>query len=173
MTAVYILMGVSGSGKSTVGQALAARLGCPFYDGDDFHPAQNVAKMAAGAPLTDADRAPWLDRLAGLIGETLERGDTAVIACSALKKIYRDRLHVSGRVQFIYLHGSPDLIWQRMRQRANHYMKAGMLHSQFATLEAPTAQEAWPVSIDRPVSDIVDQILQRLAGKSELWTPNE
>ncbi len=165
MTAVYVIMGVSGSGKSTVGRALAARLGCPFYDGDDFHPPQNVAKMAAGLPLTDADREPWLDRLAHLIAETLERGETAVLACSALKKTYRARLRISDRVLFIYLHGRLDLIWQRMRERTDHYMKADMLHSQFAALEAPTTQEAWPVSIDAPVGDIVDQIMTHLVKK--------
>ncbi|MCA9971378.1 MAG: gluconokinase [Anaerolineales bacterium] len=154
-------MGVSGCGKSTVGQALAARLGCPFYDGDAFHPPANVAKMAAGEPLTDADRAPWLDRLADLIAESLARGETAVVACSALKKAYRDHLRVSGRVQFVYLHGEFDLIWRRMQARQGHYMKADMLRSQFAALEAPAAAEAWRIGVDTAVDEIVDEILGR------------
>jgi gluconokinase len=159
MTAVYVIMGVSGCGKSSVGQALAARLGCPFYDGDDFHPPQNVAKMASGTPLTDADRAPWLGRLAALIAETLGQGKTAVLACSALKQQYRDQLTVSERVQFIYLHGEFDLILQRMQARQGHYMKAEMLRSQFATLEAPAPSHAWWVHIATPVDQIVDEIM--------------
>lgn len=163
MTAVYIIMGVSGCGKSTVGRALAVRLGCPFYDGDDFHPQANVAKMASGTPLTDADRTPWLNRLAALLAETLGQEETAVLACSALKKAYRDRLHVSDRVQFVYLHGDFDLIWGRMQARQGHYMKAEMLRSQFAALEPPASQQAWWVEIDAPVDAIVDEIITQIS----------
>lgn len=165
MTAVTIIMGVSGSGKTTVGRALAAALGCPFYDGDDFHPPENVAKMARGEPLTDADRAPWLDRLAALIGEVIGRGETAVLACSALKKAYRDRLRVSGRVQFVYLHGEFDLIWRRMQARQGHYMQAEMLRSQFAALEPPGAGEALAIDAALPVEAIVAKILDTLGPK--------
>lgn len=160
MAQLFVVMGVSGSGKTTVGQALAARLACPFYDGDDFHPPANVAKMASGSPLNDADRAPWLARLAELLAEHGERGETAVLACSALKQRYRDQLRVSEQVQFVYLAGSFDLIWQRMSERTNHYMKADMLRSQFAALEPPTADEAIHIAIGQEIEAIVDQILQ-------------
>jgi gluconokinase len=153
-------MGVSGCGKTTVGQTLADRLNCPFYDGDDFHPPENVAKMSRGTPLNDADRAPWLARLAALIEGHLVEGETAVLACSALKKQYRDQLRVSDRVRFIYLEGSFDLIWQRMQTRSNHYMKADMLHSQFDALEPPAASEAVTIPIAQDVATIVAQILQ-------------
>ncbi|MCB8976192.1 MAG: gluconokinase [Ardenticatenaceae bacterium] len=164
MAQLFVVMGVSGSGKTTVGQALAARLGCPFYDGDDFHPPANVAKMASGTPLNDADRAPWLARLAELLKNHEERGETAVLACSALKQKYRDQLRVSPQVQFVYLAGSFDLIWQRMSQRTNHYMKADMLRSQFTALEPPTADEAILIPIEQDVAVIVDQVLQ-MAGQ--------
>ncbi len=163
-TAVYIIMGVSGSGKSSVGQALAARLDCPFYDGDDFHPLENVAKMASGISLEDADRAPWLARLADLIGEQEKRGETAVLACSALKKRYRDQLRAGHKaVVFVYLRGDYALIWQRMQQRAAHYMKAEMLNSQFATLEEPdtTEVDVLTVSASQSVGAIVTQILSK------------
>jgi len=160
MSQVFVVMGVSGCGKTTVGQALAERLNCPFYDGDDFHPAENVAKMANGTPLNDNDRAPWLARLAALLQEHLDRGETAVLACSALKKKYRDQLRVNDQVQFIFLEGSFDLIWQRMQARQNHYMKADMLQSQFDTLEPPTDNEAVTISINQEVEAIVNQILQ-------------
>ncbi|MBK8986027.1 MAG: gluconokinase [Chloroflexi bacterium] len=158
MTAVYILMGVSGCGKSTVGRALAAQLNCPFYDGDDFHSPENVAKMAGGAPLTDAEREPWLDQLAVLIGEQIGREETAVFACSALKKQYRDRLRISDQVKFVYLHGEFDLIWRRLQQRDAHYMKATMLRSQFAALEPPDISEALRVDITAPIGDVLAQI---------------
>ena len=164
MSDVFVIMGVSGCGKTTVGQALASQINCPFYDGDDFHPPENVAKMSHGIPLNDADRAPWLARLAALIERHLVEGETAVLACSALKKRYRDQLRVSDRVRFIYLEGSFDLIWQRMRARPNHYMKADMLHSQFEALEPPAANEAATISIDQDVDTIVAQILQIARG---------
>lgn len=160
MAHLFVVMGVSGCGKTTVGQALAARLGCPFYDGDDFHPPANVAKMASGVPLNDGDRAPWLARLAGLLKQHEAKGETAVLACSALKQLYREQLRVSPEVQFVYLAGSFDLIWQRMSQRANHYMKADMLRSQFAALEPPAAAEVIHVAIDQAIDAIVDQIVQ-------------
>ena len=162
MARFFVIMGVSGCGKTTIGEALAAHLGCPFYDGDDFHSPQNVAKMAAGIPLNDGDRAPWLDTLAALIQEHLDREETAVLASSALKKRYRDSLRVDGRVQFIFLDGDFDLIWERMQARHDHYMKAEMLQSQFDALEAPGEEEAIRVPIDQSVNDILSQILLAL-----------
>lgn len=134
---VVVLMGVSGCGKTAVGQALAADLGCPFLDGDDFHPEANVAKMAAGTPLTDDDRWPWLDRLASEIAALGERGRDAVLACSALKQAYRDRLARPDGVVFVHLKGDRETIAARLAARAHRYMPPGLLASQFATLEEP------------------------------------
>jgi len=159
---VYVVMGVSGCGKSTVGQALAQWLDCPFYDGDDFHPAENVAKMSQGIPLNDEDRAPWLNRLADLIEDHLGKGETAVLACSALKEKYRQRLkRGQERVIFVYLKGSFDLIWQRMQQREGHYMKAEMLQSQFDALEEPDLDTAVVVDIDQDVPTMISEIIGR------------
>lgn len=162
MTQAYVVMGVSGCGKTTIGQLLAQRLGCPFYDGDDFHPPQNVDKMARGVPLNDADRQPWLARLHDLLVSHVERGETAVLACSALKKSYRDQLSAGNKVQFIHLQGDFDLIWQRMLLRQDHYMKAAMLQSQFDTLEPPTADEALIISITQPVDILMQAIWQEI-----------
>lgn len=162
---VFIIMGVSGCGKSTVGQALAAALRCPFYDGDDFHPPPNVAKMASGTPLTDADRAPWLAALHDLLLAHVERGETAVLACSALKKKYRRQLRQGNdSAVFIYLQGEFDLIWRRMRAREDHFMRAGMLRSQFEALEPPAPAEALVISIDQTVAEIVSQIQKQING---------
>jgi gluconokinase len=159
---VYVVMGVSGCGKSTVGRALAQRLNCPFYDGDDFHPAENVAKMSQSIPLNDEDRWPWLDRLADLIAGHLLRGETAVLACSALKEKYRQRLkRGQERVIFVYLKGSFDLIWQRMQQREGHYMKAEMLQSQFEVLEEPDPITAVVVNIDQDIFSMISEIIGR------------
>ena len=160
MAVVYVIMGVSGCGKSTVGEALAKRLGAPFYDGDDYHPPENVAKMASGKPLDDTDRIPWLARLRNLIAAHLEKGETAVLACSALKKRYRDQLREGNDgIQFVHLKGDFELIWGRMQARPGHYMKAEMLHSQFADLEEPGADEAIIVDIANNVEAIVERIL--------------
>jgi len=139
-------MGVSGSGKSVVGQALASDLGWPFYDADDFHPPENVAKMAAGTPLTDADRWPWLDRLTADMGEIDKRGDNAVLACSALRQVYRDRIMRAGGVRFVHLAGTYDTIAARIAGRKHAYMPASLLASQFAALEPP--QDAIVVSVE-------------------------
>lgn len=156
-----VVMGVSGSGKTTVGELLAAQMGWPFYDGDKFHTPENVAKMAAGTPLTDADRAGWLAVLAGLIRDGLARGESGVLACSALKEKYRDLLRVDeSRVHFVYLRGSFDLIWERMLLRQNHYMKASMLQSQFASLEEPGG--VLTCDITAPPEQIVDAIVAGL-----------
>jgi len=135
---IVIPMGVSGSGKTTVGRLLATDLGWPFHDADDFHPPENVAKMRAGVPLADADRAVWLDRLRSLIEELIAARRSAVLACSALKQAYRDRLAVDpAAVRFVYLRGDYELIHRRLQERTGHYMPAALLRSQFETLEEP------------------------------------
>ncbi|WP_293423854.1 gluconokinase [Phreatobacter sp.] len=131
-----VVMGVSGSGKSTVGIEIARRLGWDFRDGDAFHPPSNVAKMRSGAPLTDDDRWPWLDAIAAEVAARENRGDHVVIACSALKRAYRDRLRASrAAIRFVHLAGSFELIDGRMQARQDHFMPASLLKSQFATLE--------------------------------------
>jgi gluconokinase len=158
---ILVVMGVSGSGKSTIGQLLADQLGWPFYDGDDFHPPENVKKMSEGIPLTDEDRASWLAVLAALISDHLQKGESAVLACSALKARYREQLLVdSDRVKFIYLKGSYAQIEARMQARAGHYMKPAMLASQFATLEEPA--DALTVTIDLAPAEIVSQVIAGL-----------
>ena len=159
-----IVMGVSGSGKSTIGETLAERLGWPFEDGDRFHPASNVAKMSAGHPLTDEDRWPWLQAIADEIDRFSAAGERAVIACSALKRAYRDVL-VHGRddVRIVFLDGTQDLIAARLAARKGHFMPPGLLASQFKTLERPEADERpITVSIDAPVERIVDDIVTQL-----------
>jgi carbohydrate kinase (thermoresistant glucokinase family) len=157
-------MGVSGSGKSTVGEALAARLGWLYEDGDKFHPPANVAKMRAGHPLTDDDRWPWLRAIADEIDRVCRLGGHVVMACSALRRVYRDILvHGRSDVRVVYLNGTEPLIASRLNLRKGHFMPPGLLASQFATLEPPTADErAVMVSIDAPVETIVDDILDRL-----------
>jgi gluconokinase len=153
-----IVMGVSGSGKSTVGALLAQRLGCPFYDGDDWHPPENIAKMAAGIPLEDDDRRAWLAGLADLIRHGLTNGQQGVIACSALKESYRAGLRVDpAQVQFVYLRGDYATIWARMAGRTGHFMQPAMLQSQFNALEEPL--DAWIVDVRLTPEQAVDQIL--------------
>ena len=137
-TMIVVLMGVTGSGKTTVGRALAESLRWAFYDADDFHPPANVAKMASGVPLTDNDRWPWLDRIADLLAHVQARGDHAVLACSALKQIYRDRIARAGAVRFVFLQGDLATIEARLATRRHKYMPASLLPSQIATLEEPT-----------------------------------
>ena len=157
-------MGVSGSGKSTVATALAERLGWSCEDGDKFHPASNVAKMRAGHPLTDEDRWPWLQAIADEIERVCKAGGHVVIACSALKRVYRDVL-LRGRddVRFVFLDGSQALIADRLARRKGHFMPPGLLDSQFRTLEPPQADERpITVSIDAPVETIVNNVVARL-----------
>jgi gluconokinase len=161
---VVVVMGVSGSGKTTLGRALAARHGFRFLDADDFHPPGNVAKMRAGTPLDDADRAPWLRRLSGLLAEA--RVPT-VLACSALKARYRERL-VAGcpQVLFVHLDGPADLIGARLAARAGHYMPASLLESQIGALEAPGEDGACvTLACDRPVPDLCAAVLAALAAR--------
>ena len=164
MPCALIVMGVSGSGKSTIGELLAERLGWPFEDGDRFHPAANVAKMSAGHPLTDEDRRPWLQAIADEIDRVCGAGERAVIACSALKRAYRDIL-VHGRddVRIVFLDGTQDLIAARLAARKGHFMPSGLLASQFKTLEPPAGNEdPITVSIDATVETIVDDIVRQL-----------
>lgn len=151
-------MGVSGTGKSTIGRALAETLDLPFVEGDDLHPESNIAKMAAGIPLTDADRAPWLD----LIAAELDR--PVVVACSALKRSYRDRLRIAAPdLVLVYLHGAPELLATRMGQRDGHFMPTALLRSQLATLEEPAPDEAAiPVDVVLRPDEIVELVTDRL-----------
>jgi gluconokinase len=153
---VIILMGVTGSGKTTVGLALAESLHWQFVDADEFHSPTNVAKMRAGVRLDDADRAPWLASLHDAIGGWLQAGTNVVLACSALKQAYRERLLVSPEVRLVYLRGNPELISQRLSQRHGHYMDPTLLASQFATLEEPEGVIA--VDVDASIESIVSEI---------------
>lgn len=161
---IIIVMGVSGCGKTTVGELLAERLGYTFLDADDLHPQANIDKMSRGLPLDDADRMPWLEALAAALDVAAQSAPGAVLACSALKKSYRDILASGGRaVRFVYLEGSADLVAERLRQRQGHFMSPDLLASQFDTLEVPCG--AIKVGIDQPVDAIVEETMQRLAGR--------
>jgi gluconokinase len=164
MPCALVVMGVSGSGKSTIAESLAERLAWTFEDGDRFHPASNVAKMSAGQPLTDEDRWPWLTAIAEEIDRVCAAGEYAVIACSALKRAYRDILvHGRGDVRIIYLEGTQDLIANRLARRKGHFMPPGLLASQFKTLEPPGESEIpVTVSIDASVDAIVNDIVRKL-----------
>jgi gluconokinase len=152
-----VLMGVSGCGKTSVGERLSQILGWPFFDGDDFHPTGNVAKMSQGIPLNDDDRAPWLAILHDLIADHLQAGKSMILACSALKQKYRDQLEEGNpEVLMIYLKGDFNLIFERMSTREDHYMKAEMLRSQFEALEEPA--DAITVNIDKNLEEIVEEI---------------
>lgn len=160
-TRFLIVMGVSGCGKTSVGKLLAEHFGWDFYDADDFHPPENVAKMAGGIPLDDTDRAPWLTALHDLIASSLKADRPGVLACSALKERYRRQLMNGNEdVQLIYLKGSYDLIWSRMEKRTDHYMKPHMLKSQFDALEEPG--NAITIDISMPVDAVVQEIISKL-----------
>ncbi|MDF0530509.1 gluconokinase [Tsukamurella sp. 8F] len=160
-------MGVSGSGKSTVGSELARRLHRTFADGDDFHSKANRDKMAAGHPLTDADRAPWLDGIGRYLADEAAAGRAVVVACSALKRAYRERLRGAGaNVYFVLLTGAPELLEQRMQARQGHFMEAGMLASQLAILESLGPDEAGvTVDVDRDVPDVVSELVADLEAE--------
>lgn len=158
---VILLMGVSGSGKTTVGEELARELGWGFRDADEFHPPENVAKMSAGKPLDDHDREPWLAAIRAHIEQTLGRGECGVVTCSALKERYRRALGVNRPgVKLVHLVGSFDLIYSRMSSRRDHFMKPEMLRSQFAALEPP--KQALVVDIGSPVPQTVAEIRRKL-----------
>jgi len=164
MGQLLVVMGVSGSGKSTVGAALAQRLRVPFADADDFHPQANIEKMSAGIPLDDNDRGPWLDA----IGEWLAaHPDGGVTSCSALKRSYRDRLrHHAKGVEFLHLAGTPEVLARRMAGRPGHFMPASLLHSQLATLEPLEPDEhGVTLDIDQGVDDLVQQYVDHLAAE--------
>jgi len=158
---IVVLMGVSGSGKSTIGRLLSQRLGWPFLDGDDFHPASNIQKMSRGIPLTDEDRLPWLDRIAEEIHKFERDHRNAIFACSALKAQYREIL-IQGNpdVRFVLLDGSFELIHQRLASRKGHFMKPELLQSQFDALERST--DLVIVNIDQSPEQIVTEIAKRL-----------
>ena len=163
---VYVVMGVSGCGKTSVGEAVAAHLELTFIEGDVLHPAANVAKMSKGIPLNDDDRFPWLDRIGEAIQTNLAEGHGLVVSCSSLKKIYRDRLRDSagGRLTFIYLKGPEALLAGRMAARKGHFMPTSLLKSQLATLEDPSAEDqVVTVDISGTTGDVVERTLQAIA----------
>lgn len=157
---IVIVMGVSGSGKTTVGELLADRMGCGFSDADDFHPAANVEKMRAGTPLTDDDRWPWLKALRQAIEDWEAAGESRVIACSALKDAYRDILSPRNDVVFVYLKGDTETIAERLKARKGHYMNPNLLTSQFAALEEPA--DAIVADVAPPPATVVDEIMPQL-----------
>jgi len=160
---MIIVFGVSGAGKTTVGKLLAQELGWQFLEADDFHSAANIVKMRSGRPLTDEDRWPWLDRLRDQIEQLLSAGENAVLACSALKRAYRDRLRVSDEVKFVFLRGDYALVEKQLRSRRGHFMNAGLLQSQFDELEEPQADErAITVALGRAPEEIVEEIEAKL-----------
>jgi gluconokinase len=159
MTAqVVVVMGPTASGKSTLGVALAEALGCTFIDGDTLHSPENLAKMTAGIPLTDADRRPWLDRVSGVIDVWLRERQSGVLACSALRRAYRDRLRRPG-VLIVQAWAPPEVLRARLRHRSGHFMPASLLDSQLATLEAPAPDESIPrIDTTQPLSRSVETL---------------
>lgn len=154
---IIILMGVSGSGKTTIGERLARALDWPFYDGDSFHPPENVAQMAAGIPLTDEERDGWLAKLADLIDRLSKNNESAVLACSALKETYRQRLKQAGDdVRFVYLKGSYELIRTRLESRRGHFFSPELLDSQFETLEEPVS--APTIDVQQKPEEVIEAI---------------
>ena len=159
----YVLMGVSGSGKSLIGAALARELALPFVEGDEYHPPENVDRMSRGVPLTDSDRAAWLQALAARIRDAAARGEGLVLTCSALKRAYRDVLRAeSPSLRFVFLGGPRELIAERLARRRGHFMPASLLESQLATLEEPSPDEgAWWCDITQSPDEIVAALVAR------------
>ena len=165
---IVIVFGVSGAGKTTIGKVLRQEVGWHFYEADDFHSRANIDKMRRRIPLTDEDRWPWLESLRQLIKRSLEAGENAVLACSALKRAYRERLRVSDQVKFVFLHGEYALLEKQLRQRRGHFMNPELLRSQFADLEEPKPDEdVITVELGRSPQELVEEIKAKLhlAGK--------
>lgn len=162
---IYYIMGVAGSGKTTVGKLLAKKLNIPFFDGDDFHPKANVSKMSEGIPLIDADRWPWLQNIAKAAQDHLQK-DGVIIACSALKESYRKVLEgdFKQHIRWIFLSGSQEVILNRMNARTDHFMPPALLQSQFDTLESPSSDQALVIDITKEPQDIVSEILGTYGG---------
>lgn len=158
---VIVLMGVAGSGKTTIGRKLAAELDWQFYDADDYHPRANIEKMSRGISLTDDDRSPWLQVLHDVIADSLARGENAILACSALKERYRMYLLFDERVRLVYLKGDHKLIEERLQQRSGHFMKPQMLDSQFAALEEPV--QGLRIDVSSPPEEIIKTIRHHLS----------
>jgi carbohydrate kinase (thermoresistant glucokinase family) len=162
---VLVIMGVAGCGKTAVAEALAARLGWALQDGDALHPAENVEKMRGGTPLTDADRWPWLDRIAAWIDARRAAGESAIVTCSALRRGYRDRIvGARGGVRLVFLHGERALLAARIGARRDHFMPASLLDSQLATLEPPGPDER-PIALDvaPPPAALAEAVIAALA----------
>ncbi|MCC7205649.1 MAG: gluconokinase [Phycisphaeraceae bacterium] len=161
---ILVLMGVSGSGKSAVGEKLSSALGWPLVEGDTFHPPANIRKMSAGTPLTDEDRWPWLDALRRRMDEAVAHHQSLIVTCSALKRAYRLRLGLArSQIRVIYLHGPEAVLRQRIEDRHGHFMRANMLASQVATLEPPAADEAIAVDVTPPLDAVFASVRQALA----------
>lgn len=164
---VFVIMGVSGAGKTTVGTQVSQRLGLPFFEGDAFHPQANIDKMSSGTPLTDADRVPWIDALTSGINHRADLKRDAIVACSALSRFVRQRIreHMQEPVEFILLHTDPSLIEDRLSKRATHYMKAGMLGSQLAALQMP--RSAYCVDVSRPLDQVIQEVTDYISQKEQ------
>jgi gluconokinase len=160
---IVIIFGVSGAGKTTIGKLLAAQLGWQFYEADDFHPRSNIEKMRRGRPLTDEDRWPWLERLREQLTRSVAAKENAVLACSALKRAYRERLHVSDDVKFVFLCGDYVVVEKQLRRRRAHFMNPELLRSQFTDLEEPGADEdVLTIELGRTPEELVEEIKTNL-----------
>lgn len=164
MSIIVVVIGVAGSGKTTVGRMLADAMHCPFLEGDSLHPAPNVEKMTRGIPLTDVDRAPWLAAIHARLLAAFRRGRSLVVGCSALKQSYREVLAEGIPITWVYLKGSAALIRSRLQHRTGHYMKADMLPSQFEALEEPS--DAMVVDVSQPPGAILERVLTELRGRT-------
>jgi gluconokinase len=160
---ILVLMGVAGSGKTTIGRGLAKALGCPFYDGDDFHLRANKEKMGRGVPLTDEDRMPWLQKLHAEMNVWEGKGPITVLACSALKQKYRDLLSQGNPVQWVYLKVNREVLHNRLERRKDHYAGQALLESQLETLEEPS--DAWVMDVRQEPQVIIDALVEFLKGK--------